>query len=62
MKREHIANLIAILVALSILATFWVISYPGFWPAASGAIIGPLFAVLFVRWMKQYQDERFTQI
>ncbi|MHA1961165.1 MAG: hypothetical protein ACW99U_13130 [Candidatus Thorarchaeota archaeon] len=62
MKREHFANLLAILVALSILATFWVTSYPGFWSAATGAITGPVFAVLFVRWMKQYQDERFTQI
>jgi hypothetical protein len=54
MKREHFANLIAILVALSILAAAWITSYPGFWSAIFGTIVGSVFAVIFVRWLKQY--------
>ncbi len=62
MKREHIGNFIAILVAASILIAAWMTSSPGFWSGVFGAIMGPVGAVLLIRWMKKFQDERLTQI
>ena len=62
MKREHIGNFIAILVAAVILIAAWMTSTPGFWGGLVGAIVGPVVAVLFVRWMKKFQDERFSHI
>ena len=62
MKREHIGNFIAILVAASILIAAWMTSSPGFWPGVFGAIMGPVGAILLIRWMKNFQDERLTQI
>jgi hypothetical protein len=62
MKREHIGNFVAIVVALAILLAAWIVNSPGFWGGLFGMIVGPIFAVLFIKWMKKFQDERFSQI
>jgi hypothetical protein len=62
MKREYIGSLIAVLAAAAILVSFW-IAYGTFpLPALFAGIFGPVFAVLFARWMRKYQDERFAHI
>ena len=62
MKRETVATSIALIVALAILVSFWLESGTIPWPGIIGGMFGPIFAVLLVRWMRQYQDERFTHI
>jgi len=62
MKRETIGSLIALIVALVILVSFWLVSGTIPWGGIIGGMVGPIFAVLLMRWMKQYQDERFTHI
>ncbi len=62
MKRETIASAIAVIVALGILVSFWLVSGNFPWPGIIGGMFGPVFAVLLVRWMRPYQDERFTHI
>lgn len=62
LKREHIGNLIAVSAAVLILAAAWITSSPGFWPAVIGGISGPIGAVLIMRWMNKFQDERFTHV
>jgi len=61
LKREHFANVIIIAVALAVLIVLWITSSPAFWASLSGAIVGPIIAVLATRWIKQFQDERFKQ-
>ena len=62
MKSETIASVIALIAALAILVSFWLVSGDIPWSGIIGGTFGPIFAVLLVRWMKQYQDERFTHI
>jgi uncharacterized membrane protein len=62
MNRENVASLVAVVAAVSILIAAWLISGDVPWHAIIAGILGPVFAVLFMKWMKQYQDERFTQI
>ncbi|UCE10551.1 MAG: hypothetical protein JSW61_01095 [Candidatus Thorarchaeota archaeon] len=62
MKRDHVASLVVLVSAAAILIAAWITSSPGFWPAVLSGCTAPVIAVLFTRWMRQFQDERFTQI
>lgn len=70
MKRENIAGYIAGVVVVAILVAFWLASGTSKWLVVIAGIIGPIFSVLLIKWMKgqyqdgrlQYQDERFDQL
>lgn len=70
MKRENIAGYTAGVVVIAFLVAFWLASGTSKWLVVIAGIIGPIFSVLLIKWMKgqyqdgrlQYQDERFDQL
>lgn len=70
MKRENIAGYIAGIVVIAILVALTLTFGTSMWPVIIAGIVGPIFAVLLIKWMKgqyqdgrlQYQDERFDQL